>query len=431
MTQTTTHPDLYHLSPVWSHMTDLQPVRGEGIYLYDAHGTRYADFTSGIGVTNTGHCHPRVVGAIQEQAARLLHGQMNIVIPPSVAELARLLDSVTPDGLDCFFFSNSGAEATEAAVKLARQATRRPNLIVFQGSFHGRTAQTMAMTTSKTVYRAFYAPAPAGIFVAPFPYTYEYERLYGWDEETTIAYCLDQLHKLLKAQTAPEETAAIVIEPILGEGGYVPAPIRFLQAVRSLCAEHGILFAADEVQTGFGRTGRMFCYDYADLTPDIMIMAKGLGSGVPISGIGASRALMEQWQTGSHGGTYGGNALTAAAAVATIQVLRDEDLPGNAARMGERLTDGLAELQSRHPMIGNVRGRGLMIGVEFVRQDAGRAVPDKAAAKAVQKACLERNLLLLTCGTNENVIRWIPPLVVSAAQIDDALNVFSDALAAV
>jgi 4-aminobutyrate aminotransferase len=415
---------LYHLSPVWSHMTTMQPVRGEGVYLYDADGTRYTDFTSGIGVTNTGHCHPRVVQAIQQQAAILLHGQMNIVVPPIVAELSRSLDQITPPEIDCFFFSNSGAEATEAAVKLARSATKRPHIIVFQGSFHGRTAQTMAMTTSKTVYRAGYQPLPAGIFVAPFPYTYHYAAKYGWDEATTLDYCLDQLHKLLKAQTAPEETAAIVIEPILGEGGYIPAPLDFLRALRSLCQQHGIMFVADEVQTGFGRTGKMFAYEYAELVPDIMIMAKGLGSGVPISAIGASRAIMELWQTGSHGGTYGGNALAAAAACATIDVLRDEDLPGRAAHMGDLLTNGLRALQAQHPCMGDVRGRGLMIGVEFTRDGE----PDKTTAKAVQKACLDRRLLLLTCGTYENVIRWIPPLVTDAAQIEDALAVFSDAL---
>ncbi len=418
---------LDHLSPVWSHMTTMQPARGEGIYLYDAQGTRYTDFTSGIGVTNTGHCHPRVVKAIQDQAAMLLHGQMNIVLPPSVIELSGLLNEITPDGIDSFFFSNSGAEATEAAVKLAKMAARRPNIIVFQGSFHGRTAQTMAMTTSKTVYRSYYAPAPSGIFTAPFPYVFEYARKYGWDENTTIDYALDQLHKLFKSQTAPDETAAIVIEPELGEGGYVPAPVRFLQELRALCSEHGIMFVADEVQTGFGRTGKMFAIEYANLIPDIMIMAKGLGSGVPISGIGASRALMEKWQTGSHGGTYGGNALAAAAACATINVMRDEDLPGNAARMGERLSAGLRALQADYPVIGDVRGYGLMVGVEFITDGE----PDKHITKAVQKACLDQRLMLLSCGTYENVIRWIPPLVVTAEQIDEALAVFRQALASV
>ncbi|MEP7292667.1 MAG: aminotransferase class III-fold pyridoxal phosphate-dependent enzyme [Chloroflexota bacterium] len=414
---------LYHLSPVWSHLTTIQPVRGEGIYLYDADGKRYSDFTSGIGVTNTGHSHPRVVAALQAQVANLIHGQINIVVSPAVVELSHTLNEITPETIDCFFFANSGAEATEGAVKLARQATKRTNVIVFQGSFHGRTAQTMAMTTSKTIYRAGYQPLPGGIFVAPYPYGYRM----GMDDDQVTDFCLDQLETLLKSQTAPEETAAIVIEPILGEGGYVPAPARFLRELRDLCSKYGILYVIDEVQTGFGRTGKMFGVEHAEVTPDVMIMAKGLGSGVPISAIGASRALMEKWTPGSHGGTYGGNALAAAAGVATIAVLRDEDLPGNAARQGERLLEGLRELQAEYPVIGDVRGRGLMVGVEFAHDGH----PDKDATKAVQKACLDRNLLLLTCGTYDNVIRWIPPLVVNAAQVDEALGIFAEALGSV
>ena len=418
-------PDpLLHLSPVWSHLTKFEVDHAEGIYLYDDAGGRYMDFTSGIGVTNTGHCHPQVVAAIQAQAAKLLHGQMNIVLPPSVIELSQQLNAITPPSIDSFFFSNSGAEATEGAVKLAKHATRRSNLIVFQGSFHGRTAQTMAMTMSKTGYRAGYQPLPGGIFVAPFPYVYHYQQQFGWTEDQTIDYCLDQLHLLFKAQTAPEETAAIFIEPVLGEGGYVPAPARFLQALRDLCTQYGILLVLDEVQTGFGRTGTMFEFEQSGVTPDIMVMAKGLGSGVPISGIGASRALMEKWAIGSHGGTYGGNALTAAAAVATIHVLRDEDLPGNAAQRGAQLMDGLRALQAEFPVIGDVRGRGLMVGVEFWRD--GHA--DKDTTKAVQQAALAHRLLLLTCGSYENVIRWIPPLIVTPAQIDEALAIFAEAL---
>jgi 4-aminobutyrate aminotransferase len=412
---------LDHLSPVWSHLTTMQPVRGEGAYLYDAAGTRWLDFTSGIGVTNTGHSHPHVVKAIQEQAANLLHGQINIVIPPSVARLSHMLTEVTPAGIDCFFFSNSGAEATEGAVKLARQATKRQNIIVFQGSFHGRTAQTMAMTTSKTVYRAGYQPLPGGIFVAPFPYSF----YYGWDEDKTVDWCIDQLHLLLKSQTAPEETAAIFIEPVLGEGGYVPAPARFLHALRDICTQHGILLVIDEVQTGFGRTGTLFAIEQAGVQPDILVMAKGLGSGVPISAVGASQSLMSRWTTGSHGGTYGGNALAAAAACATLEVMRDEDLPGNAARMGAQLMDGLKQLQAEFPVIGEVRGRGLMIGIEFGRPGA----PNKDAAKAMQKTAMVHNLLLLTCGSYENTIRLIPPLVISEAQVNDALAILAEGAA--
>ncbi|MBK8020585.1 MAG: aminotransferase class III-fold pyridoxal phosphate-dependent enzyme [Chloroflexi bacterium] len=416
-----THPALDHLSPVWSHLTTVQPVRGEGIYLYDADGRSYVDFTSGIGVTNTGHCHPRVVAALQKQVANLIHGQINIVVSPAVVELSERLNEVTPDGIDSFFFSNSGAEATEGAVKLARQATGKQNIIVFQGSFHGRTAQTMAMTTSKTIYRAGYQPLPGGIFVSPFPYAYRY----GWDEEPTVDWCIDQLETLLKSQSAPSETAAIVIEPVLGEGGYVPAPDRFLRALREICTREGILLVIDEVQTGFGRTGRFFAIEHSGVQPDVMIMAKGLGSGVPISAIGASRELMAKWQPGSHGGTYGGNALAAAAGVATIAVMREENLPANAARTGERLMTGLKELQAEYPIVGDVRGRGLMIGVEF----GPSGQPDKTSAKKTQQGSIARDLLLLTCGTHDNIIRWIPPLVVNEEQIDNALSVFAEALA--
>ena len=417
---------LENLSPVWTHLTHIQPTHAEGVYLFEEDGTRHTDFTSGIGVTNTGHCHPKIVRAIQEQAEKLLFGQMNIVVSPAALELTDALLPLMPKGINSFFFSNSGAEATEGALKLARHATKRTNVIVFQGSFHGRTAQAMAMTTSKTAYRHQYQPLPGGVFVAPYPYSY----FYGWNEQTTVDFCVRQLEHLLKSQTAPDETAAIMIEPVLGEGGYVPAPLPFLHALRRVCDEHGIMLVMDEVQTGFGRTGKMFCFEHAfentEVKPDIIVMAKGLGSGLPISGIASSHTLMQRWQKGTHGGTYGGgSAIPLAAAKATVEVLVEERLPENAAKMGGRLMDGLKELQLKYPVLGDVRGRGLMIGTEFTSSDSQ---PDAEACKRVHQACLERNLLLLTCGTYSNVIRWIPPLVVNAEQIDEALEVFAGAL---
>ena len=310
------------LAPVWTHLTDLQPVKAEGCYFYAEDGTKTLDFTCGIGVTNTGHCHPKVVSAITEQASKLIFGQMNVVMPPKMIELAHKLNAVTPEHIDRFFFANSGAEAIEGAVKMARHATGKRNVIVMQGSFHGRTHQAMAMTTSKYAYRYNYQPLPGGVFVAPFPYSYYYSTHYGWDEDTTIDFCLDQLDLLLHSQTSPQETAAIAIEPILGEGGYVPAPARFLQALRNICDEHGILLILDEVQSGFGRTGTFFAFEQAGIDPDVIVMAKGLGSGMPISAIAAPAELMSRWQPGTHGGTYGGgNAVVAAAACATVDVL--------------------------------------------------------------------------------------------------------------
>ena len=270
-----------HLSPVWPHLTPIVVERAAGACIYDQHGTRHLDFTCGIGVTNTGHCHPRVVRAVQEQAARLLHGQLNIVLHPPILELVQALRDIVPAGLDTFFFANSGAEAVEAAVKLARHATGRPNLIVFQGSFHGRTAMAMALTTSKTTYRVNYQPLPAGVFVAPYAYAYRY----GWDAADTTRFCLRELELLLRTQTAPAETAALIVEPVLGEGGYVVPPPEFLLGLRRVCDDHGILLIADEVQTGMGRTGRWFAVEHSGLMPDILVMAKGLASGLPLSAI--------------------------------------------------------------------------------------------------------------------------------------------------
>lgn len=411
-----------HLSPVWTHLSNIVVDHAEGCYVYDAAGNQYLDFTSGIGVTNTGHCHPKVVQAIQEQAAKLLHGQINIVYPRSLVQLVDELRTVVPAPLDGFFFSNSGAEAIEGAAKLARHATGRPNIIVFQGSFHGRTNLAMAMTTSKTVYRVGYQPLAGGIFVAPYPYSYRY----GWDDETTTDFCLNELENLLHGQTAPQETAAIVIEPVLGEGGYVVPPARFMKSLRELCNQHGILLILDEVQSGFGRTGKFFALEHFNILPDILVMAKGLASGVPMSGIAAPLDLMKKWQPGTHGGTYGGNALAAAAATATIQVLRDEGLVANAAKRGEQLKDGLEELQGRYSCIGDVRGLGLMVGVEMIAP--GSRQPNADVVKKVQKAALDHKMLLLNCGTNGNTLRWIPPLVVSEDQINDGLTIFEQAL---
>ena len=414
---------LQHLSPVWSRSFSVMVDHGEGPYLFDNEGRRFLDFTCGIGVTNTGHAHPRVVKAIQEQAAKLIHGQANIVYHKPMLELVDELLTVVPPPLDSFYFSNSGAEIVEGGVKLAKQVTGRPNVIVFQGSFHGRTHLTMAMTTSKTVYRAGHQPLVPGIFVAPYPYPF----YYGWDEQTTLDFCLSELNKLLKSQTAPEETACIVVEPVLGEGGYVVPPAGFLPALRKLCDDHGILLVADEIQSGFGRTGKFFAVEHTQTIPDVLLMAKGIASGLPLSGLAARQELMSKWRPGSHGGTFGGNVVACAAAVATIRAMREEKLVENAAARGALLMAGLRRLQAEFPSIGEVRGLGLMVGVEFGKPGA----PDTATAKAVDKAAFERGLMLLTCGTFDNVIRWIPPLVVNEQQIDEALHLFASALDAV
>lgn len=417
--------ELSHISPVWGRITNLVVDRGEGSYVYTTDGRQYLDFTSGIGVTNTGHSHPTVVKAIQDQAAKIMHAQVNCYFHSPLMRVSESLNEVTPAHLDTFFFSNSGAEAVEGAVKLARHYTQRSNVIVFQGSFHGRTAQTMAMTTAKTTYRVNYQPLPAGVFVAPFPYGYRYHM----NDEQVSRFALQELDQLLHGQTAPQETAAMIIEPVLGEGGYIPAPPQFMQGLRRICDEHGILLIADEVQSGFGRTGKFFAHEHTRVKADILVMAKGMGSGFPISGIASTQEIMGKWQPGTHGGTYGGNAMGCAAVEATINVIQKEGLVENAAARGKQLMDGLSELQGRFPVLGDVRGLGLMVGCEFTDPETKQPVP--TVTKSIIKHALEdSNLILLSCGTYGNTIRWIPPLVVTESQINEGLEKFERALAA-
>ena len=413
--------NIENLSPVWTRIFSIEVDHAKGTYIYDVHGNRYLDFTCGIAVTNTGHCHPRVVEAIQKQAEQLIHGQINIVIHSPMVQLVEELKTIVNPTLDGFFFTNSGAEAVEGAIKLARHATGRQNIIVFQGSFHGRTIGAMSLTTSKTVYRAGYQPLMAGVFVAPYPYSYRF----GWSDEQTSQWCLDELEFLFLSQTSPAETAAILIEPVLGEGGYVVPPADFLPRLRSICDKYGIMLIVDEIQSGFGRTGKWFAQEHYQVTPDIMTVAKGIASGLPLAGVFSRLEIMRKWQTGTHGGTFGGNAVACAAGVATIQAMRDEGMIENSRLRGEQLISHLKRVQLDFPSIGDVRGIGLMVGVEFRTADRK---PDKATTKAVVSECFNRNLLLLTCGTYDNVIRWIPPLVVTEDEINQAVNIFTDAL---
>jgi 4-aminobutyrate aminotransferase len=411
-----------HMSPVWGRIFNFVGERAEGSYIYTEDGRKLLDFTCGIGVTNTGHCHPKVVKAIQDQAAQFIHAQANLVIHKPMLHLIEELRKIAPPSIDAFFFSNSGAEALEGAVKLARAATGKQNIIVFSGSFHGRTAGTMALTTSKTIYRAGYGPLPAGIFVSPFPYAF---RL-GMTEEQASQYALEQLEYLLASQTAPKETAAILIESVLGEGGYIVPPTSFMKGLREICDKHGIMLIFDEVQSGFGRTGKWFALEHFGVVPDIITAAKGLASGMPLSGVFSRLDLMKKWETGSHGGTYGGNAIACAAGVASIQAMREENMLENANERGLQLMTGLRKFQEEYPQIGDVRGKGLMIGTEFVVDK--RPEKAKPLVKEVIHAAEENNLLLLSCGTYDNTIRWIPPLNVTSAQVNDALQAFGTAL---
>jgi len=397
---------------------------GEGIYVWDVDGQRYMDFTSGIAVTNTGHSHPRVVAAIQEQAAKIIHAQQNIFAHESMLKAAVELMSTLPDSLNQVFWTNSGAEAVEGAIKLAKAATRRPAVIAFRGGFHGRTHGAMSVTSSRSKIRGHYEPLLAGIYFAPYPYLYRSP--YSGDAADADLKYFEEVEYLFETMVMPDDVAAILIETIAGEGGYmVPTP-RFMKKLRELCDKHGILLILDEIQTGVGRTGKMWGFEHFDVVPDIVTIAKGIASGMPVSAVVANRSLMEKWAPGAHGGTYGGNAVGTAAAYATLKVIKEEKLVENSAKMGTLLSNGLRAIQANYPVIGDVRGLGLMVAVEFVKPDGA---PNPDAVAAVIAACFAQKVLLLNCGTFDQAIRIIPPLVVNEAQINEFLAIFEQAVA--
>lgn len=410
------------LSPLLKQATPVQAARGEGVYLYDTDGRRHLDFTAGIGVTSTGHCHPRVVAAAQEQVATLIHGQYTTVMHQPLLALVERMGEVLPEGIDSVFFTNSGSEAVEASVRLARQATGRQLIVAFDGGFHGRTMGAAALTTSGAKIRAGIGPMMGGVAFAPFPYAYRY----GWSEEQAVAFALSELDRQLASTAPASDVAAFIVEPVLGEGGYVPTPPAFLQGLRERADRHGILLIADEVQTGYGRTGKFWGHQHAEgLVPDIIVTAKGLASGFPLSAIAAPQALMEKAWPGSQGGTYGGNAVACAAALATLEVVQGEGLVENARVQGEKLLAGVRDAAQGIAAIGDVRGRGLMIGIEFVDADGK---PDGATAATVHAAAAAQGLLLLTCGVHGNVVRMIPALVVTSEQVDEGLALWTKAL---
>lgn len=422
-----------NLSPILKQATPVVATHGEGVYLYDEAGQRHLDFTAGIGVTSTGHCHPRVVQAAQAQVASLIHGQYTTVMHKPLLKLTERLTEVLPQGLDSIFFANSGSEAAEAALRLARHATGRPNIVVFQGGFHGRTMGAASMTTSGTKYRNGSSPLMGGVVVAPFPNPGHYRDL-GWGEEEATDFALRELDFLLQTQSSPADTAAFLVEPVLGEGGYVPGNTRFFEGLRERADKHGILLIMDEVQTGWGRTGKFWGQEHFGVSPDIIMTAKGIASGFPLSAVAASEEVMSKARPGSQGGTYGANAVACAAALATLEVFEEEGLVENSARRGEQLRAGLRDVAARinssaaHEQITDVRGLGLMVGNEFRDADGN---PDGATAAKVQQEAASRGLLLLTCGAWTEVVRFIPALVVNEQQIDDAVRLWEESVAAV
>jgi 4-aminobutyrate aminotransferase len=403
------------ISPAIKQATPVLVDHALGSWIYDVDGRKYLDFTTGIGVTSTGHCHPDVVAAAREQVGSIIHAQYTTVMHRPLLELTERLGDFLPAGLDSVFYANSGSEAVEAAIRLARMATARPNIVAFHGGFHGRTVAAASLTTAANKFRSGFSPIMGGVHIAPFPAAFRY----GWSEDEAVDFALRELDLLFQTISSPADTAAFIIEPVLGDGGYLPTPIRFLQGLRERASTHGIMLIADEVQAGVGRTGKFWGHEWASITPDILITAKGIASGFPISAIAAPLSIMSKAWPGSQGGTYGGNAVSAAAAIATLGVIEREGLVANAAARGVQLREGLDALQLRMPALSDIRGYGLMVGIEFTTADNE---PLPGLATAVQQKAIEHGLLLLTCGTRGNVVRVIPALNVSEQEIDLGLG---------
>ncbi len=415
------------LTPVLGRYFERSWSHGEGHRLFDTEGRAYLDFANGIAVTALGHGNPRVAAAVHAQVDRLMGptGAMGYTEP--VVRLAGELAASLPDPIDSVFFLNSGSEAIEAALKMARRVTGRPGIVAFRGGFHGRTFGAASITSSNPNYRRGYEPLLPGVYLSLYPSVY---REFGGDEARAVEQSFRHLRELFHSTIDPEETAAIVVEPVQGEGGYVPAPPAFLQILRHVCDRHGILLVVDEIQTGFGRTGQMWGFEHAGIVPDVVCMAKAIANGLPLSAMASSRALQERWGKSAHGSTFGGNPVACAAGLAVLEEIRERDLVANAAARGAELTAGLREIAAGDARIGDVRGPGLMIGVELVTDRASRE-PDGATCEAVIQGCADEALLLLSCGVAHNVIRWIAPLDVTSEEIDEGLGIFGRVLASI
>jgi 4-aminobutyrate aminotransferase len=417
--------DHQYTAPAYGRVYPLVVKEGRGMVVEDVDGNSFLDFMAGIAVCSTGHSHPRVVKAIEEQARKFLHICGSDYYYEPMADLAETLNRLAPGpGPKKVFFTNSGAEAIEAAFKLARHHTKRQHAIAFHGAFHGRTLGALSLTASRASHRAYFGPLIPGVHHLPYGFCHRcpYQLTYG----SCDIECVAVIEKLLfRHEVRPDEVAAIFVEPIQGEGGYVVPPPEYLPMLQDLCRKHGILLVVDEIQSGFGRTGKMFACQHWGIEPDIVCAAKGIASGMPLGAM-IARAEISTWTRSSHGSTFGGNPVACAAALATIELL-EEGLVENAAKIGAVLKEHLAALKGRHAVIGDVRGLGLMIGVEFVTSDGSRA-PDAQLRDRVMRTCFEKGLLLLSCG--ESTLRFCPPLIVTAEQAKTAVAIFDAALAA-
>lgn len=405
--------------------------RGEGAMIEDLDGNIFVDWTAGVGVLNIGFSHPEVVAAVKEQADKYFHGMFNIVTHEGYVALSEQLSACVPvkGEKKKTFFANSGAEADENAVKLAKAYTKRPNIIVFSGAFHGRTMLTMTMTSKKS-YAVGMGPFPDGIYRAEFPYLYR--KPSGMPEEETIPYYISKLNEVFEQCSLPEYVAAIVVEPLQGEGGFIPAPIEWIKAVRSICDKHGILLVADEVQTGFGRTGRLFASEYwqeAGVQPDILTCAKSIAGGIPLSAITAREEIVESIPAGIIGGTYCGNPLACAAGLKVLEIMHRDHLADRALEIGKTVTARYLSWKEKYEVVGDVRGLGAMIGIEFVKDRISKE-PNTDLVNRVIAEAAQHGLIIENAGIYGNVIRFLAPLVITDEQLNAGLDIFEAALAA-
>jgi len=405
-------------------ITSSHPIaadRARGSELWDTSGKRYVDFAGGIGVMNVGHAHPRVMQAVRDQLEKATHTSFQVVQYESYLRLAQRLCEAAPIAGDkkAIFFS-TGAEAIENAVKIARAATGREAVISFRGAFHGRTLLALSLTGSVQPYKQNFGPYAAEVYQTPFPYSYR-----GWNTEAALA----DLDNLLESEVGPTRVAAIVIEPVLGEGGFVPAPFDFMQKLRELCDRHGILLIADEIQTGFGRTGKLFAVEHSRMEPDLMTVAKSLAAGFPLSAVVGKAAVMDAPDPGGLGGTYGGNPVACAAGLAVMDVMRGEKLPERAARIGSVVEERMRTWAAENELVGDVRGLGAMMGMELVRDRKTKEPADSETAK-ILAAAREKGLIILRCGVHHNVIRTLMPLTIPDEQLEEGLDILGAALGA-
>lgn len=401
------------LAPVIDFDNEIEVVAADGSYITAADGRRYLDFACGIAVSNLGHQPPAVKRAMLEQLDKFWHAGATFRYETIVLAAERL-GQVTPPGIDSFVFMNSGAEAVETAVKLARKTSGRQGIMTFRGGFHGRSMGSVSYTTSKAKYRQGYHPLVGSVFTSAFPRPYRW----GVSQEEADERALFELEEKFRHEVTPAEIACFLIEPMQGEGGYYPAGKAFMTALREIADEHGILLIADEVQSGFGRTGTWFTVDQYDVAPDILVMGKAIANGIPLSAVGAPKALLDSWPPGSHGTTYGGNPIACAAAAATIETLADV-IP-QVPKVSDHAFDRWNEIAETHPTIGDVRGLGLMIGVELVSEER---TPSAEALGFVKRFAQDEGMLILSCGPDGNVIRFIPPLNVSLEDLDKGIDI--------